>query len=157
MTSNHKLTGVLQGRTINGTSNSGDTLTIHFTDGSQMTVQTTGSSNSASSGGTIKGVRQQGTTLALDFEAGGTRGVPFMSGDDTTFANDFGSGNLFGAFLGWNGDAAVYGDQRAPSDDWAFWRNDLWVQFTNVNQTYAKDWANLNRDYTNKPPSAITW
>ena len=70
MTSNHKLTGVLQGRTINGTSNSGDTLTIHFTDGSQMTVQTTGSSNSASSGGTIKAVRQQGTTLALDFEAG---------------------------------------------------------------------------------------
>ena len=76
MTSNHKLTGVLQGRTINGTSNSGDTLTIHFTDGSSMTVQTTGSSNSASSGGTIKGVRQQGTTLALDFEAGGTMEVP---------------------------------------------------------------------------------
>lgn len=76
MTSNHKLTGVLQGRTINGTSNSGDTLTIHFTDGSQMTVQTTGSSNSASSGGTIKAVRQQGTTLALDFEAGETMEIP---------------------------------------------------------------------------------
>ena len=76
MTSNHKLTGILQGRTINGTSNSGDTLTIHFTDGSQMTVQTTGSSNSASSGGTIKAVRQQGTTLALDFEAGETMEIP---------------------------------------------------------------------------------
>jgi len=76
MISNHKLTGVLQGRTINGTSNSGDTLTIHFTDGSQMTAQTAGSSNSASSGGTIKAVRQQGTALALDFEAGGTMEVP---------------------------------------------------------------------------------
>ncbi len=42
MTSNHKLTGVLKGRTICGTSNQGDVLTILFDDGSKMTVQTAG-------------------------------------------------------------------------------------------------------------------
>ena len=72
MASNHKLTGVLQGKTIAGTSNQSDALTISFTDGSKMTVQTSGSSNSASTGGTIKAVRQQGTTLSLDMENGST-------------------------------------------------------------------------------------
>ncbi len=42
MTSNHKLTSVIKGRTIFGTSNQGDVLTILFDDGSQMTVQTAG-------------------------------------------------------------------------------------------------------------------
>lgn len=72
MTSNHKLTGVLKGRTISGTSNQGDVLTILFDGGSKMTVQTAGASHSAATGGTVKAVRQQGTALALDFEAGGT-------------------------------------------------------------------------------------
>ena len=70
MASNHKLTGVLQGRTVAGTSNQNDALTISFTDGSQMTVQTAGSSHSASTGGTIQVVRQQGMTLSLDMENG---------------------------------------------------------------------------------------
>jgi len=72
MASNHKLTSLIKGRTIAGTSNAGDVLTLSFTDGSQMTVQTTGSSNSAATGGTINAVRQAGTTLALDFTGGGT-------------------------------------------------------------------------------------
>ena len=72
MASNHKLTGVLQGRVISGTSNANDLLTITFSDGSTMTVKTAGSSNSASTGGAIKAVRQQDTTLSLDFEDGGS-------------------------------------------------------------------------------------
>jgi hypothetical protein len=72
MASNHKLTSVLQGKTIAGTSNQDDVLTIAFTDRSKMTVQTSGSSNSASTGGTVKAVRQQGTTLSLDMENGST-------------------------------------------------------------------------------------
>ena len=72
MASNHKLTGVLQGKTIAGTSNQNDTLTVSFTDGSKMAVQTAGSSHSASTGGTVKAVRQQGTTLSLDMENGST-------------------------------------------------------------------------------------
>jgi hypothetical protein len=37
-----------------------------------MTVQTGGSASSASTGGTVKAVRQEGTRLNLDFEEGGT-------------------------------------------------------------------------------------
>ena len=90
MTSNHKLTGVLQGRTINGTSNSGDTMTIYFTDGSSMAVQTAGSSNSASSGGTVQAVRQQGTTLELAFEGGGTMEVPLAEETSSVMVRDKG-------------------------------------------------------------------
>jgi len=43
MTSNHKLTGVLKGRTISGTSNQGDVLTVLFEDGSKTAGQTAGS------------------------------------------------------------------------------------------------------------------
>ena len=76
MASNHKLTSVLQGKTIAGTSNQNNALTLSFTDNSKMTVQTAGSSNSASTGGIIKAVRQQGTTLSLDMEDGGTLEIP---------------------------------------------------------------------------------
>ena len=72
MTSNHKLTNLIKGRPLAGTSNQNDVLTVTFTDGSRMTVQTAGSSNSASTGGTIKAVQQQGTTLRLEMEDGST-------------------------------------------------------------------------------------
>lgn len=72
MASNHKLTTLLTGRTITGSSNANNLMTINFDDGSAMTIKTGGSSNSASTGGTIKAVRQQDTALMLDFEAGGT-------------------------------------------------------------------------------------
>ena len=76
MASNHKLTSLIQGRTIAGTSNQNNALTIAFTDDSKMTVQTSGSSNSAATGGTVKAVRQQGTTLSLDMEGGSTLDIP---------------------------------------------------------------------------------
>jgi len=73
MTSNHRLTALIQGRTIAGTANQNSALTLTFDDQSKMTVQTApSSSNSASNGGTIKAVRQAGTTLSLDFESGGS-------------------------------------------------------------------------------------
>lgn len=72
MTSNHKLTGVLQGRTITGTQNAGTTLTLSFDDASVMTVQTAPSgSNQAVTGKVVK-VRQQGTQLDLDLDGGVT-------------------------------------------------------------------------------------
>ena len=76
MASNHKLTSLIQGRTIAGTSNQNNALTISFTDNSKRTVQTAGSSNSAVTGGTVKAVRQQGTTLSLDMEGGSTLDIP---------------------------------------------------------------------------------
>ncbi len=90
MTSNHKLTGVLKGRTISGTSNSGDVLTVLFDDGSKMAVQTAGSSNSAATGGTVQAVRQAGTTLALDFEGGGTLEIPLAEETSSVMVRDKG-------------------------------------------------------------------
>lgn len=75
MTSNHKLTSLIKGRTISGTANADDVLTVSFTDGSQMTVQTQSSANSAATGGTIKAVQQSGTTLALLCEDGSTQTI----------------------------------------------------------------------------------
>jgi hypothetical protein len=73
MASNHKLTTLLQGRALAGTQQSGGSMILTFTDGSIMTVQTAPSeSNSASTGGTVKAVRQQDTRLDLDFADGST-------------------------------------------------------------------------------------
>ena len=63
MASNHKLTAVIAGRTIAGSANADGKMIINFTDGSTMTIKTAGNSNSASTGGTIKAVRQAETTL----------------------------------------------------------------------------------------------
>ena len=88
MASNHKLTTRLQGRTISGTANQNDALTISFTDQSKMTVQTAGSSNSASTGGTIKAVRQSGTTLSLDMEGGSTLEIPLAEETSSVMVRD---------------------------------------------------------------------
>jgi len=72
MASNHKLTALLNGRTLTGTAETGDLLTVTFTDGSQMTVQTDGSPISATSGSNVVAVRQSGTTLSLDLDVGET-------------------------------------------------------------------------------------
>jgi hypothetical protein len=76
MTSNHKLTAVLHGRTITGTQHQDHRLIVAFDDGSTMTVKTVGTTASAATGGTIAKVRQQGTELALDFEDGSTLLIP---------------------------------------------------------------------------------
>lgn len=88
MTSNHKLTALIKGRTIAGTSNQGDVLTISFTDHSKMAVQTSGSSNSAATGGTVKAVRQQDTTLALDMENGGTLEIQLAEATSSVMVRD---------------------------------------------------------------------
>ena len=72
MAMNNKLTDVIRGRTVQGTSNADDKLSIHFDDGSVMTVQTQGSQNSASTDSAVKAVRQAGTTLTIDLEDGRT-------------------------------------------------------------------------------------
>jgi hypothetical protein len=76
MTSNHKLTAVLHGRTITGTRHQDHRLIVAFDDGSTMTVHTAGSITGAATGGTIAKVRQQGTQLALDCEDGSTLLIP---------------------------------------------------------------------------------
>ena len=90
MAANHKLTSVIKGRTISGTQNQDGKLTINFTDGSHMTVKTAGSSNSASSGGTIKAVRQAGTTLDLDMEDGSTFAITTAEATSSVMVRDKG-------------------------------------------------------------------
>lgn len=74
--SNHKLTSTIAGRTINGTSNADGKLTLNFSDGSHMTVKTTGNSNSAATGGTVAKARQDSSHLYLDMEGGSTLTIP---------------------------------------------------------------------------------
>jgi hypothetical protein len=76
MTSHHKLTAVLHGRTVTGTQPRDQRLSLAFDEGSTMTVKTAGTSASAATGGTIAKVRQQGTEFALDFEDGSTMPIP---------------------------------------------------------------------------------
>ena len=67
--SNQKLTKIIAGRTISGTSQADGLLTITFDDGSTMKVKVAPSNtNAAVTGGKVLKVRQQGTELDLDLE-----------------------------------------------------------------------------------------
>lgn len=72
MAANHKLTAVIKGRTISGSTSADGEMTMSFSDGSKMTVKTAGAFNSGATSGTVKGVRQAGTTLSIDFDDGST-------------------------------------------------------------------------------------
>ncbi len=88
MTSNHKLTTVLKGRTIIGTHHQDHRLILAFHDGSTMTVHTAGSPTSAAPGGTIAKVRQQGTQLALDYEDGTMLLIPLAEATSSVMVRD---------------------------------------------------------------------
>ena len=88
MTSNHKLTNVLKGRTIVGTGNQGNALTIKLDDGSTLIVQTVGSTNSASTGGVIEAVQQQETTLCLEFDGGSKLEIPMAGATSCVMVRD---------------------------------------------------------------------
>lgn len=76
MARNQKLTSVIAGRTITSTEADGDTLKVHFDDGSMMTVRTAGPAKSTPTKRKVKAVRQKSTTLNLDLEDGSTIGIP---------------------------------------------------------------------------------
>jgi hypothetical protein len=88
MASNHKLTAVIAGRTIASSANADGKMIIGFTDGSTMTVKTAGNSNSASTGGAVKAVRQAGTTLDLDFEDGSTLEITTAEATSSVMVRD---------------------------------------------------------------------
>ena len=88
MTSNHKLTAVLKGRTVTGTQTQDHQLNMTFDDGSTMTVNTSDATVSAATGRTIAKVRQQGTQLALDFEDGGTMLIQLAEATSSVMVRD---------------------------------------------------------------------
>lgn len=63
---------MVAGRTVTGAEADGDTLKVHFDDGSTMMVRTAGPAKSTPTKGKVKAVRQSGTTLNLDLEDGST-------------------------------------------------------------------------------------
>ncbi len=71
MASNHKLTSLIKGRAIAGSSTADGLLTIKFDDGSNMSVKTGGHPPAIPAGGVIRAVRQKDTEFALDLESGG--------------------------------------------------------------------------------------
>ena len=76
MNSNHKLTAVLEGRSIRSTSNAGGVMTVGFDDGSTLTVQTGENGSNSSRSGTVEKAQQTGTSLELIFTGGGTLLIP---------------------------------------------------------------------------------
>jgi hypothetical protein len=91
MTSNHKLTGLLQGRTITSTRNADGALTVGFDDGSIMTVQTAPeNANQAATGGKIAKAQQSGTDLALVLENGTTYAIKMAEETSSVMVRDKG-------------------------------------------------------------------
>lgn len=80
MAANHdKLTELLKGKSISGTSDSGGEKTISFTDGSKLTAKVAPSnSNSASTGGAIEAVQlsSEPAALHLVMQGGSTVEIP---------------------------------------------------------------------------------
>ena len=72
MASNHKLTGVIAGKTVQTLSVDGGKLTIAFEDGTAMTVKLGAVLPDATKIGVIQAVRQSGVALSLDYEDGST-------------------------------------------------------------------------------------
>ena len=73
MAANHKLTAVLQGRRVMLVDRVAATAVLHFDDGSTMTVQLGVAGLPAVPPlGCVRGVRQKGTTLDLDYDSGVT-------------------------------------------------------------------------------------
>lgn len=83
MTSNHKLTTILHGRTIQGVNSDNAAITIWFDDGSNMTVQKSADClPSKIVSGEVDKVRQEGTDLALDLTDGST--IALTTADETS-------------------------------------------------------------------------
>ncbi len=89
MAANLKLTAVLKGRVINGTSQTGQALLITFGDGSVMKVKTApGFENTAFSVGKVTKVRQQGNELDLDLESGSTLKIATAAATSSVMLRD---------------------------------------------------------------------
>ncbi len=89
MTSNHKLTGILKGRSVTATQHQDGALLIIFDDDSTMKVKTgPQSSNSAQTGGKVLKVQQQDKRLALDFEDGSVMEIPLAEATSSVMVRD---------------------------------------------------------------------
>jgi hypothetical protein len=73
MSRNQKLTGVIRGRVVAAVDAAGPVIRLAFDDGSTMTVRTPrGIEAPTPVLGRVRGVRQAGTSLRIDYEGGGS-------------------------------------------------------------------------------------
>ena len=90
MRANQKLTHLIAGRSISGTAQAGDVLTVTLDDGSVLTIKTTPSymNEAATGGGKIVKVQQQGTDLAFVLEGGKTLAVQLAEETSSVLMRD---------------------------------------------------------------------
>ena len=90
MRANQKLTHLIAGRSISGTSQAGDVLTVTLDDGSVLTIKTAPSNTNtaANSGGKIVKVQQQGTDLAFVLDGGKTLAVKLAEETSSVMMRD---------------------------------------------------------------------
>ena len=90
MRANQKLTRLIAGRSISGTNQAGDVLTVTLDDGSVLTIKTAPSNTNAAatSSGKITKVQQQGTDLAFVLEGGRTLAVKLAEETSSVMMRD---------------------------------------------------------------------
>ena len=89
MRANQKLTHLIAGRSISGTAQAGDLLTVTLDDGSVLTIKTAPSNtNAAATGGKIVKVQQQGTDLAFVLDGGKTLAVKLAEETSSVMMRD---------------------------------------------------------------------
>ena len=89
MRANQKLTHLIAGRSISGTAQAGDLLTVTLDDGSVLTIKTAPSNtNAAATGGKITKVQQQGTDLAFVLDGGKTLAVKLAEETSSVMMRD---------------------------------------------------------------------
>ena len=80
---------LLAGRTIRGTQNKNTEMTLNFSDGSTMTIETgASSSNSAATGGTIRDVHRSESGLHLDPVNGKAMVIPLADASASVRVQD---------------------------------------------------------------------
>jgi outer membrane lipoprotein SlyB len=89
MAEEQNLGNILRGRTIQSTQNQNGEMTIGFSDGSKMSIETgSGSSNSAATGGTIRSVEHSETSLHLEMVNGKSLVIPLANENKTVLVQD---------------------------------------------------------------------
>jgi hypothetical protein len=89
MAANKKLTGVIRGRTLKGTSQADNLLTITFADDSMMRIKTDGQKPiDKLNGRTVKSVQQSGTILTLTFSDSSTAEINLVEATSSVMLRD---------------------------------------------------------------------
>lgn len=88
MALNKKLTPVIAGRAIQSHAQSGNVLSISFTNGSTLKIKTAGEPVDIPPGRTLQAVRQQAAVMNLDFTDGSTAQIHLAEATSSVMLRD---------------------------------------------------------------------